>query len=83
MENKDNKQKFTGKVVWFSASRGIGFLARDDGKKDIFCHYSDINMEGYKLLLAGDIVTFEEDTNFNNKLKAANIVVVERSKGKK
>lgn len=78
-----NTKKLSGTVTWFCSKKGYGFILRDDGSKDIFCHYSDINMEGYKLLLAGDKVTFEEDTTFKGKLKAVNIVVTERSKTKK
>jgi len=74
---ESNKQKFTGSVEFFIPKRGFGFIKRDDGKKDIFVFYSDINMEGYKVLNKGDIVTFEEEIRFNDRLVAANVVVVE------
>lgn len=70
---------FTGTVSWFNVKLGYGFILRDDGKKDIFAHYSDINQPGFKLLMAGDRVSFEEDFNYKNKLKAINILLVERN----
>lgn len=47
-----------GKVKWFNAEKGYGFIAQEDGK-DIFVHYSQINQEGYKLLEEGQEVEFE------------------------
>jgi CspA family cold shock protein len=53
-----NTQKQTGTVRWFSARKGYGFIAPDSGGRDIFVHFSAINMEGYKALKANDIVEF-------------------------
>lgn len=51
--------RITGTVVWFSSSRGYGFITRDDNGKDVFCHYSAIQSEGYRTLAAGEAVEFE------------------------
>ena len=48
----------TGKVKWFNADKGYGFITGEDGK-DIFVHYSHINQEGYKTLEEGQEVEFE------------------------
>ena len=48
-----------GKVRWFNAEKGFGFIDRGDGK-DIFVHYSQIQLDGYKTLLEGEDVEFEE-----------------------
>jgi len=47
-----------GKVRWFNADKGFGFIDRGDGK-DIFVHYSQIQEEGYKTLEEGQAVEFE------------------------
>jgi CspA family cold shock protein len=47
-----------GKVKWFNAEKGFGFLVSAEGK-DVFVHYSVINQEGYKALAEGDLVTYE------------------------
>ena len=75
----NNENEFTGTVSWFNPKFGYGFIIRDDGKKDIFAHYSDINQPGFKLLMAGDKVSFGEDYNFKEKLKATNIILIERN----
>jgi CspA family cold shock protein len=48
-----------GKVAWFNNAKGFGFLNRNDGEADVFCHYSAIQAEGYKSLKEGQKVEFE------------------------
>ena len=49
----------TGKVKWFNAQKGYGFLSTDEGK-DVFVHFSAIqNVEGYKTLDEGQAVEFD------------------------
>ncbi len=48
----------TGKVTWFNAEKGYGFITGTDGK-DIFVHYSAINSDGYKTLEEGQTVTYD------------------------
>lgn len=48
----------TGKVKWFNAEKGFGFIERDGGK-DVFVHFSAITMDGYKTLEEGMEVQFE------------------------
>lgn len=47
-----------GKVKWFNAEKGYGFISSEDGK-DVFVHYSQILQEGYKSLEEGQVVEFE------------------------
>lgn len=47
-----------GKVKMFNKEKGYGFITLDDGK-DVFFHYSQIQMEGFKTLEPNDVVSFE------------------------
>ena len=47
-----------GKVKWFNATKGYGFITRDGGS-DVFVHFKSIVGEGYKSLNEGDSVEFE------------------------
>lgn len=50
--------KVRGQVKWFNNSKGYGFLSVQ-GQKDVFCHYSAIQSEGYKQLAENDQVEFD------------------------
>ncbi len=47
-----------GRVKWFNASKGYGFISRDDGS-DVFVHFSAIQGDGFKTLDEGQEVEFE------------------------
>ena len=47
-----------GKIKWFNETKGFGFIEQEGGK-DLFCHMSDIQMEGYKTLKDGQNVEYE------------------------
>nr|WP_075877348.1 cold-shock protein [Merdibacter massiliensis] len=47
-----------GKVKWFNSEKGYGFISNQDNQ-DVFVHYTQIQMEGFKVLEEGDIVCFE------------------------
>lgn len=61
-----------GKVKWFSNAKGFGFIVPDAGGEDVFAHFSQINMEGYKTLKPDEFVQFEV-VDGNNGKQAQNI----------
>ena len=48
----------TGKVKWFNAAKGYGFITGDDGK-EVFVHFSAIQVDGYKTLDEGQAVEYD------------------------
>jgi len=46
-----------GTVKWFNADKGFGFITGEDGT-DVFAHFSQINIDGFKTLEEGQKVTF-------------------------
>lgn len=48
-----------GTVKWFNNAKGFGFIGPEDGTKDIFVHYTAIQLEGYKGLREGQAVEYE------------------------
>ena len=50
-----------GKVKWFNAKKGYGFISTNEGN-DIFVHFNEIQTEGFKTLEEGDDVEFEVNT---------------------
>lgn len=47
-----------GKVKWFNAEKGYGFIEREDGG-DVFVHFSAILTDGFKTLEEGQSVEFD------------------------
>ena len=48
----------TGKVKWFNAAKGYGFITGDDGV-EVFVHFSAIQVDGYKTLDEGQAVEYD------------------------
>jgi cold shock protein len=49
-----------GTVKWFNDSKGYGFISPDEGAKDLFIHHSNIAGGGFKSLVEGSRVSFEQ-----------------------
>ncbi|MBB4825147.1 MULTISPECIES: cold-shock protein [unclassified Sporosarcina] len=60
-----------GKVKWFNAEKGYGFIEREDGD-DVFVHFSAIQGDGFKTLEEGQDVTFEIEQG-QRGLQATNV----------
>ena len=64
-----------GKVKWFNASKGFGFIEQESGG-DVFVHFSAIQDEGYKSLDEGQAVEFEV-TQGPKGAQATNVVKIQ------
>jgi CspA family cold shock protein len=49
----------TGPVKWFNEGKGYGFIAPDNGGKDLFAHFKEIEGTGFKTLVENQRVSFE------------------------
>ena len=65
----------TGTVKWFSASKGFGFIAPEDGGADLFIHFSNISGNGYRNLEEGQKVEFEPQQG-KKGMEATNVTVI-------
>jgi len=52
-----------GTVKWFNSQKGFGFIAPDDGGKDVFVHISAVERAGMKDLREGQKVEFEREAD--------------------
>jgi CspA family cold shock protein len=48
-----------GVVKWFSNEKGYGFITPDDGGKDLFLHFKEIQIDGYRTVEEGQRVSYE------------------------
>ncbi len=62
----------TGKVKWFNAEKGYGFIEREEGG-DVFVHFSAIQADGFKTLEEGQAVEFDVVAGPRGE-QAANVV---------
>lgn len=66
----------TGSVKWFNDAKGFGFIAPDDGGKDLFAHFSEIRGDGgHKTLQESQKVSFDITDGSKGK-QASNIRVL-------
>jgi cold shock protein len=72
MENLRMSDRFMGTVKWFNATKGYGFIGRDEGE-DVFVHFSAVEMEGYRRLKEGQKVEFSVEQGPKG-LQAANVI---------
>ena len=61
-----------GKVKWFNAEKGFGFISNEEGK-DVFVHYSHINETGFRTLEERQSVRFDQVQDARG-LQARNVV---------
>jgi len=67
----------TGTVKWFNTQKGYGFIAPDDGSKDVFVHISAVERSGIGNLHEGQKVSFEPQRDARTgKIAATNLRAV-------
>ncbi|GJL91608.1 cold-shock protein [Hyphococcus sp.] len=64
----------TGTVKWYNTQKGFGFIAPDDGGKDVFVHATALEAAGVRSLNDGQAVTFETKEE-RGKIAATNLRV--------
>ena len=62
-----------GQVKWFSSEKGYGFISCEEVENDIYVHFSDIQMKGYRTLEENEFVEFEYDEEMK---KAVNVLKI-------
>jgi CspA family cold shock protein len=67
-------QRITGTVKWFNASKGYGFIERQDGP-DVFVHYTAIQSKGFRTLQEGQRVEFTIEQGPKGP-QAANVILL-------
>lgn len=65
----------TGKVKFFNASKGYGFIAPEDGSKDAFVHISALEQVGLSTLSENQRVSYDLETDQRGKTSAVNLQV--------
>ena len=63
----------SGTVKFFNMTKGFGFIAPDDGSKDIFVHISAVQGSGLDTLSENQKVSFEVERGKDGRLSAANL----------
>lgn len=62
-----------GTVKWFNGTKGYGFIAPDDGSKDVFVHVSAVERAGMRSLNEGQRITFELERGQQGRVAAVNL----------
>jgi len=63
----------TGKVKWFNATKGYGFIEPEDGAQDVFVHITAVQKSGLDGLAENQQVSYELETGKNGKTSAVNL----------
>lgn len=67
--------RYEGVVIWFTNS--YGFIKQNEGKADLFVHWSDIASEGFKTLKKDQKVTYAVGLNKRGQPKAIEVLIVD------
>ncbi|WP_135501310.1 cold-shock protein [Roseovarius aestuariivivens] len=65
----------SGTVKWFNATKGFGFIAPDEGGKDVFVHISAVERAGLTGLRDDQKVTFDIEAGRDGRSSATNLAL--------
>lgn len=63
----------TGTVKFFNPSKGFGFIAPDDGSKDVFVHISAVERAGLGTLNEHQKISFDVEKGNDGRISATNL----------
>lgn len=63
----------TGTVKFFNATKGFGFVAPDDGSKDVFVHISAVQGSGLQTLTENQKISFDTERGNDGRVSAVNL----------
>ena len=69
----------TGTVKWFNTTKGYGFIAPEDGGKDVFVHISAVERAGMRTLGQGQRLSYELQQDRPGKMSAGNLKLEEQA----
>ena len=73
----ENHGQYIGYVKWFNKKKGYGFITITDGGhqgEDVFCHFSDITSDNYKIVYPGEFISCDVETkDSDGKLICKNV----------
>lgn len=72
----ENNKVYYGVVIFFNVKKGFGFIKPEDDTADMFVHFSDIGVEGFKSLNKGQRVSYSIGENKRGQPKAVSVVVI-------
>lgn len=73
LRGQDKELKMAqGSVKWFNPEKGYGFISQENGE-DLFVHYSEIKMDGFRTLEDGQKVSFDVVEGNDGKMQASNV----------
>ncbi|WP_066613691.1 cold-shock protein, partial [Scytonema hofmannii] len=62
-----------GTVKWYNEAKGFGFIAPDNGSKDVFVHISAVERAGLGTLTDGQKINFDVETGRDRRESAVNL----------
>jgi cold shock protein len=73
LSTRQERRVATGKVKWFSAQKGYGFIQPDEGGQDVFVHISAVERAGMTTLNDGQKLSYELQSGRQGKTSAENL----------